>query len=79
MDQEITLDDLFDLGFEPLETESKMSMDYVHPETGIKIWKAITNPDPAFRFWKTGYGRDKKQFKTLDELKEYIQQVSDAK
>ena len=33
-DLEITQDDLFDLGFEPLVTENKKSMDYEHPELG---------------------------------------------
>ncbi len=73
---EITQDDLFDLGFEPLVTENSKSMDYIHPELGIRIWKGMFNPDPSARFWKMGYGKDKIQFETLDQLKAYMEQVA---
>jgi len=69
---EITQDDLFDLGFEPMEHENKKSMHYEHKELGIVVWKGMFNPDPASRFWKCGYGKDKIQFETLEQLKEYM-------
>ena len=69
---EITQDDLYDLGFEPMEHENKKSMHLEHKETGVVVWKGMFNPDPASRFWKCGYGKDKIQFETLDELKEYL-------
>lgn len=71
---EITQDDLFDLGFEPLVTTSTKSIDYEHKATGIKLWKGMTNAAPEFRFWKSGYGKDKIQFETLDQLKEYMRE-----
>ena len=70
--QEITQDDLYDLGFEPIVTASTKSIDYEHKETGVKVWKSMANTAPENRFWKTGYGRDKIQFETLDQLKEYL-------
>ncbi len=72
---EISQDDLYDLGFEPMEHENKKSMHYIHPGTGIVVWKGMFNPDPASRFWKYGYGKDKIQFETLDQLKEFIASV----
>ncbi len=78
-DLEITQDDLFDLGFEPFVTENKKSMDYEHPELGIKLWKGVSNPDPAFRFWKMGYGKDKVQFESLGQLKDYMEKVAASK
>ncbi len=69
---EITQDDLYDLGFEPMEHENKKSMHLEHKETGVVVWKGMFNPDPASRFWKCGYGKDKVQFESLDELKEYL-------
>jgi hypothetical protein len=72
---EITQDDLFDLGFEPLVTENTKSMDFEHKELGIKLWKGMYNPDPQSRFWKMGYGKDKVQFESLQQLEEYIASV----
>ncbi len=69
---EITQDDLYDLGFEPMEHENKKSMHLEHKELGIVLWKGMFNPDPASRFWKCGYGKDKIQFESLEELKEYM-------
>ena len=69
---EITQDDLFDLGFEPLVTENSKSIDYEHKELGIKLWKGMYNPDPAARFWKMGYGKEKVQFESLEQLKAYM-------
>jgi hypothetical protein len=71
---EITQDDLYDLGFEPLVTNSTKSIDYEHKATGIKLWKGMFNPAPESRFWKSGYGKDKIQFETLDQLKEYMRE-----
>lgn len=70
---EITQDDLFDLGFEPLVTENTKSIDYEHKELGIRLWKGMFNPDPNSRFWKMGYGKDKVQFESLDQLKAYME------
>lgn len=72
---EITQDDLFDLGFEPLVTENTKSMDFEHKELGIKLWKGMYNPDPASRFWKMGYGKDKMQFESLEQLQEYMESL----
>lgn len=69
---EITQDDLYDLGFEPMEHENKKSMHLENKELGIVLWKGMFNPDPASRFWKCGYGKDKIQFESLDQLKEYM-------
>jgi len=69
---EITQDDLFDLGFEPMEHENKKSMHYEHKPTGIVVWKGMYNPDPSSRFWKCGYGKDKIQFESIEELKRYM-------
>ena len=69
---EITQDDLYDLGFEPLVTENSKSIDYEHKELGIRLWKGMFNPDPQSRFWKMGYGKEKVQFESLDQLKEYM-------
>ena len=69
---EITQDDLFDLGFEPMENENTKSMHMEHKESGIVLWKGMFNPDPASRFWKCGYGKDKIQFESLEQLKEYM-------
>jgi hypothetical protein len=69
---EITQDDLYDLGFEPMEHENKKSMHLEHKELGIVVWKGMFNPDPASRFWKCGYGKDKIQFESLEDLKEYM-------
>ncbi len=69
---EITQDDLYDLGFEPMEHENKKSMHLEHKELGIVLWKGMFNPDPASRFWKCGYGKDKIQFESLEDLKEYM-------
>jgi hypothetical protein len=73
---EITQDDLYDLGFEPMETENSKSMHYEHKELGIQLWKGMFNPDPASRFWKMGYGKDKVQFESLEQLKAYMESVS---
>lgn len=73
---EITQDDLYDLGFEPMENENSKSMHYEHKELGIHLWKGMFNPDPSSRFWKMGYGKDKVQFETLDELKSYMEQLA---
>ena len=78
-DLEITQDDLFDLGFEPLITDNTKSIDYEHKELGIKLWKGMFNPDPQSRFWKMGYGKDKVQFESLDQLKEYMESVAAQK
>lgn len=72
---EITQDDLFDLGFEPLVTENTKSMDFEHKELGIKLWKGMYNPDPQSRFWKMGYGKEKVQFESLEQLKEYMESL----
>ena len=69
---EITQDDLYDLGFEPLIADNSKSIDYEHKELGIKLWKGMFNPDPKSRFWKMGYGKEKVQFETLDQLKEFM-------
>ncbi len=69
---EITQDDLFDLGFEPVVTENSKTIDYEHKELGIKLWKGMYNPDPSARFWKMGYGKEKVQFETLDQLTQYM-------
>ncbi len=69
---EITQDDLFDLGFEPMETGNTKSIHYEHQVLGIVLWKGMFNPDPASRFWKMGYGKDKIQFESLDELKAFM-------
>jgi len=76
---EITTDDLFDLGFEPLVSENAKSMDYIHPELDIKLWKGMFNPNPESRLWKCGYGKDKIQFESLEQLKEYMASVAAAK
>lgn len=76
---EITQDDLFDLGFEPLVTENTKSMDFEHKELGIKLWKGMFNPDPASRFWKMGYGKEKVQFESLEQLQEYMETVKAGK
>ncbi|MBC7553866.1 MAG: hypothetical protein H7257_07795 [Taibaiella sp.] len=76
---EITQDDLYDLGFEPLVTENSKSIDYEHKELGIKLWKGMYNPDPQSRFWKMGYGKEKVQFESLEQLKEYMEAVANSK
>ncbi|MBA3829833.1 MAG: hypothetical protein H0X33_12915 [Taibaiella sp.] len=70
---EITQDDLYDLGFEPLVTDNSKSIDYEHKASGIRLWKGMFNPDPASRSWKCGYGKEKIQFETLEELKAYME------
>lgn len=72
---EITQDDLFDLGFEPLVTENPKTIDYEHSELGIRLWKGMYSPTPEKSFWKCGYGQDKIEFKSLEQLKEYMEQV----
>ncbi|PQJ08864.1 hypothetical protein CJD36_022235 [Flavipsychrobacter stenotrophus] len=72
---EITQDDLFDLGFEPLVTENTKSMDFEHKELGIKLWKGMYNPDPQSRFWKMGYGKEKVQFESLEQLTAYMESL----
>lgn len=69
---EITQDDLFDLGFEPVVTENSKTIDYEHKELGIRLWKGMYNPDPSARFWKMGYGKEKVQFETLEQLTQYM-------
>ena len=71
---EITSDDLFDLGFEPVEGSSPMSIDYEHKETGLRIWKPIEMVTPQSKYWKHGYGRDKINFESLDALKEFMRE-----
>ena len=75
---EITQDDLYDLGFQPVISNNSKSIDYEHKELGIKLWKSMYNPDPESRFWKSGYGADKIQFKTLEELKAYMEEVANG-
>ena len=70
---EITQDDLYDLGFEPLETDNTKSMHYKHKDLDIVLWKGMFNPNPESRFWKCGFGKDKIQFESLEQLKEYIE------
>jgi hypothetical protein len=69
---EITQDDLFDLGFEPVVTENSKTIDYEHKELGIRLWKGMYNPDPVGRFWKMGYGKEKVQFESLQQLVDYM-------
>jgi hypothetical protein len=69
---EITQDDLYDLGFEPVILDNAKSIDYEHKELDIKLWKGMFNPDPNSRFWKMGYGKEKVQFESLEQLKEYM-------
>jgi hypothetical protein len=69
---EITQDDLYDLGFEPVETENTKSMHYENKELGITLWKGMFNPNPEARFWKCGMGKDKIQFESLEQLKAYM-------
>lgn len=76
---EITQDDLFDLGFEPLILENKKSIDYEHQALGIRLWKGMYNPDPSSRFWKMGYGKDKVQFESLEQLKDFMERVAEHK
>ena len=71
---EITQDDLYDLGFEPVVTANSKTIDYEHPELGIRLWKGMFNPDPQSRFWKMGYGKEKVQFETLDQLKAFMEE-----
>lgn len=70
----VTQDDLFDLGFEPLETENTKSMHYEHKELGIRLWKGMFSNSPEAKFWKTGFGRDKVIFESLDQLKQYMEE-----
>jgi hypothetical protein len=72
---EITQDDLYDLGFEPLETENSKSIHYEHKELGIKLWKGMFSTSPEARFWKMGYGQDKVKFESLEQLKGYMEEV----
>jgi len=73
---EITQDDLFDLGFEPLVTENTKTIDYEHKELGIHLWKGMYPTNPAQSYWKVGVGQEKVEFKSLEQLKEYMEQVS---
>jgi hypothetical protein len=72
---EITQDDLYDLGFEPIDTGNTKTIDYEHKELGIKLWRGMTMVNPESKYWKTGYGKDKINFETLDQLKEYMESV----
>ena len=70
---EITQDDLYDLGFEPIDTGSSKTIDYEHKDLGIRLWKGMVHVNPESKFWKSGYGKDKIHFETLEELKEYME------
>lgn len=72
---EISQDDLFDLGFEPVILENTVSIDYEHKELDIRLWKGIRNPEPK---WNMGYGKEKVQFDSLDQLKEYMASKAEA-
>ena len=69
---EISQDDLYDLGFEPIILDNSKSIDYEHKELGIRLWKGMFNPDPNSRFWKMGYGKEKMQFESLNHLQEFM-------
>ncbi len=70
----VTQDDLFDLGFEPMETENTKSMHYEHKELGIRLWRGMFSAAPEAKYWKAGFGKDKIIFETLEQLQEYIEQ-----
>jgi hypothetical protein len=74
---DITQDDLYDLGFEPTEGSSK-TMDYEHKELGIKIWKGMADVNAESKFWKSGYGKDKVIFHSLEELKDFMETSGDG-
>jgi hypothetical protein len=71
----ITQDDLFDLGFEPLVSENSKTIEYQHPDLGIKLWKGMFVANPETSFWKSGYGQDKIEFQSVEQLQEYMEEV----
>ncbi len=71
----ITQDDLYDLGFEPMETENTKSIHYEHKELGIRLWKGMFSDSPEARYWKSGMGKDKIVFESLEQLQEHMEQV----
>lgn len=74
----VTQDDLFDLGFEPMDTENTKSMHYEHKELGIKLWKGMFSNSPEALYWKTGFGKDKIIFESLEQLKDYMEDVRNS-
>ncbi|MBL7717823.1 MAG: hypothetical protein JNL72_03230 [Flavipsychrobacter sp.] len=70
----VTQDDLFDLGFEPMETENTKSMHYEHKELGIRLWRGMFSASPEAKYWKAGFGKDKIIFETLEQLQAYIEE-----
>ena len=71
---EITTDDLYDLGFEPLVTENSKTIEFEHKELGIRLWKGMFNPNPESRFWKYGMGKEKIQFESLEQLQAFMEE-----